>query len=175
MPCKKLTIKQKQFARKEVELKNGTEAAMQVYNCKTRISASNMASALHKNPKVVAEIEKVLAGHEVTQDTVAETIKGAMGANVVVTEDGMARDSGVADHNTRLRAATTAGQLLDMFPAKKIDQRNINLDLELEKMPAKELAVLLRELAQNVYAEPNNKEEFPVDSGGHEDGTPQEG
>ena len=147
-------MKQKEFAKKEVELRNGTEAAMQTYNCKNRNVAANISSNLHRNPKVKAEIEKVLEENGVKEDIVAKRLSEAMDANVVTVSEGEAVQSGVADHQIRLKAATTAAQMLDMFPPTRTESRNLNIDLELENMPPAQLAILLRELAQNIHAEP---------------------
>lgn len=170
MPCKKITMKQKEFAEKAVELKNSTEAAMQVYACKNRNVAANIASVQHRNPKVKAEIERVLERNKVTEDVVAEKIHEAMNANVVTVLDGEAVQSEVADHQIRLKAAVEGAKMLDMYPPTRSESRTLNIDLELENMPPAQLAILLRELAQNIYAEPTNKKKLGTSTGSDENG-----
>ena len=170
MPCKKITMKQKEFAKKAVEAQNSTEAAMQVYNCKNRDVAANIASRLHRNPKVKAEIEKVLEENGVKEEIVAKKMSEAMDANVVTVADGMAVQSDVPDLNVRLKAAVESAKMLDMYPPTRTESRSLNIDLELENMPPAQLAVLLRELAQNIHAEPEYKEKLRASASGHEDG-----
>ena len=174
MPCKRLTIKQKEFAAKTVETRNSTEAAMQVYDCKNRNVAANIASNLHRNPKVKAEIERVLAEHKVTEDVVAQKFADAMEADVVTVADGEAIQSTVPDHQTRLRAAVESAKMLDMYPPIRSESRTLNIDLELENMPPAQLAILLRELAQNIHGEPTNKKKLGTSAGGDEDGPENE-
>lgn len=170
MPCKKLTQKQKAFAHKEVELKNSTEAVMQVYNCKNRTTAANMACRLNKNPKIQREIELALAKANVSEDTIADTLGEATKANVVTVADGMAVESKVPDHQTRIKAATEIAKLLGSYAPQRIESRNLNIDLELEKMPPKELAFLLKQLAHEIYAESSSEKELGVAVSGNESG-----
>lgn len=165
MPCNKITMKQKDFAKKAVELKNSTEAAMQVYACKNRDVAANIASRLHKNPKVKAEIESVLEANGVKEEIVAKKFSEAMNANATATHEGQVYQSDIPDHTIRLKAAVESAKMLDMYPPTRSESRTLNIDLELENMPPAQLAVLLRELAQQIHGEPTIKEKLGTSAG----------
>lgn len=84
MPCKKLTLKQREFAKKAIEYRNSTEAAMQVYNCKNRRVASNLSCRMHKNPKIRAELERLLIDSNISEDIVMQRVAEGLNANQVI-------------------------------------------------------------------------------------------
>lgn len=169
---KKLTIKQRQFAEGMVEHRNGTEAALEVYNAKNRSSAANIASHLNQNPLVQAEIEHILAQREITRDSVAQKLNEGANARVVVLKDGEAIETSVPDHNIRHKYVKDQAEMLEMFPSKKIETRNLNVDIELEKMSPAQIQALLQGLMKT-YGK--TQEQLPPDSGPAQDAAEAEG
>lgn len=58
--AKELTIKQRLFIRKYLQYGNATEAAMTIYNTKSRRSAAVIGSRLLRNVNVRREIDRIV-------------------------------------------------------------------------------------------------------------------
>ena len=139
MPCTKLTMKQRDFAREAVKTKNSTEAAMLAYPCKNRITAANIASRLHRNPKVKAEIERLLVEQGLTENMVVQKLREGLDSNTTAVLEGEVIQSSVPDMNVRLGYVKEAAKIMDLYPPTRTEQRNVNIDLELDKMTPKQL------------------------------------
>jgi len=147
----KLTPKEKTFCNEYVKNGgNGSQAAAVSHNIKNNRSGSSLASIYLKKPNIKAEIETILANRDITHDTVAEKIKEGMDATVVSNYKGGAKPSEIPDFNARHKYVNTAAELLKMYPAKQIETKSLNIDLEVEKMSKNDIKKLLKELLKDV-------------------------
>ena len=147
----KITPKEKTFVDEYVKNGgNGAKAASVSHNIKNSRSGASLASIYLKKPKIKAELETVLAQKDITHDTVAEKIREGMEANVVSNYKGGAKPSEIPDMNARHKYVGTAAEMLKMFPAKQVETKSINIDLEVEKMSKTDVKKLLTDLLKNV-------------------------
>jgi len=58
-----LTLKQKQFVKEYIDTKNATEAAMRVYDCKSRNVANSIGAENLAKPSINDEIQRVVDTH----------------------------------------------------------------------------------------------------------------
>lgn len=159
MPCKKLTLKQRDFAKKAVEYRNSTEAAMQVYNCKSRVVAANMACRLHKNPKIKDELERLLVDVDISADKVMQRVAEGLDANTVVkfNDTGDIIQTDVPDLPTRHKYVETAARILEMNPSTKIETRTVNIDLQLEKMNKQQIEAFAKGFFNTLHGQGTRK------------------
>jgi len=157
---RKLTLKQQEFCKKFVETRNGTEAAMQSYSCKSREVAKNVAVINNRKPQIRAEIERLLQEQHLTEDLVFSRLKDGLDAKSTSAFEGQVMQSDVPDMPTRLGYIKEAAKIMDLYPPQRTESRSVNLDLQLENMNPKDLATLLKELAQQIYGQPDNQEKL---------------
>ncbi len=141
-----LSIKQKLFAKNFVETKNLADAALAGYNCKNRNSARITGFYTLKNPMVQKEVERLLEEKNISDDFMFQRLQEGIGAKVVASYQGTATETKIPDHNAAYKWWEAAAKIKDYFPAEKVDQRNLNIDLQLETMPKEEFTDLLRGL-----------------------------
>jgi len=108
MTDKKLTLKQAKFLDVYFETGNGTEAAMQAYDCKDRMSARNVAN---ENLAKLGNIVRLMMEERgLTLPLLIDTVKGATEAKKL---DDLSGEK-VPDHLTRLKAVQVAGKWLGL-------------------------------------------------------------
>lgn len=71
---KRLTLKQRAFVNKTIETLNPTEAAMQVYQPKNRLTARVMASENLTNPNIRAVIDSALPSDEIENNIIHKAL-----------------------------------------------------------------------------------------------------
>lgn len=143
---KRLSLKEKGFAQDFVFGKdpgNGTQAAMENYNVKTRKSASVIATKVLQRPEVQTEIETIMENHKITDPFLMKRLKEGLNAKVVTKYESEATETDIADQNIRHKfwqdAAKMKGWLKD-----RLDVRSFNIDIELESLSKEEFADLLK-------------------------------
>lgn len=167
MGCKKLTLKQREFAKESVKTKNSTEAAMLSYACKNRMSAANIANKLHKNPKVKAEIERLLVEEDLTENVVVKRLREGLDAKATASHEGEVYQSDIPDLTTRLNYAKEAAKIMDLYPPTRTESRTVNIDLELDKMTPKQLEAFAASFFNSIKPKYANQTRLsdPVSSG----------
>lgn len=103
---KKFTLNQKRFIKEYLKNGgNGTEAALKVYDAKSRTDAANIASQNLKKPTIKEAIEQALESQEVTPEAVAKVIKEGLGAKKLEWDmsNFTYKESIYPDHLTRLK------------------------------------------------------------------------
>lgn len=149
-----MSLKEKNFCKVMVDTRNATEAAFQSYNVSSRESAEVIGTKCMKRPKIREEIEKLMEDKNITDDVLMRKLKQGLGAKIVASYKGVAKETDIPDHNTRFKYWEAGAKLKNYFPATQIDTRNFNIDLELEKMSIKELSGFLREFLISLKNEP---------------------
>lgn len=116
----KLSIKQKKFVKRYVETGNATQAALEVYNTKNPKAGNKLANDNLSNPKVIEEIDKVLAKQGISLETTTSRLHDI--ANW--TPDKVSSD-------TVLKANIELIKLLKGYPESKkvIDKRVMRVNL----------------------------------------------
>ena len=122
------TLKQKGFVKELAKTLNGTEAAMRVYDVKNRHVAQNIASENMAKPIVKTMLAEALEKAGMTKDRIAEIAQEAGRANTPIIFEGEVVSEYPA-HDTRLKAARLAGELIDAFPAKKHETRSLHANI----------------------------------------------
>lgn len=69
-----LTVKERKYVKKLIEIGNGTEAVAQVYDVKKRITAARMSKMIKQKPHVQRAIQDALKRKGLTTDQLAENI-----------------------------------------------------------------------------------------------------
>lgn len=144
---KRLSLKQKEFAKKYVENKgNSTQAVLDSYN----VSNKNMASVIGSRNLTIQpiqnEIERIMEEKNLTGDLMMDKLKEGMDANVVATFQGEAVESEIPDHDKRFKWWDAAAKIKGLYPATETINKNLNLDVQLENMSKKDFADLLKGL-----------------------------
>ncbi len=106
-----LTPKQQAFISAWIENGgNGTQAALQAFECSNPASAATCASRMFRNRKVKAELERTL-----DRSSLAEKIVQVIadGLNATLPPQGPHRD--FPDHKTRLKTADKALKLMGAY------------------------------------------------------------
>ena len=146
----KLTPKEKTFVNEYVENGgNGAKAATVSHNIKNSHSAASLASIYLKKDRIKAEIETIMENRDITPDSVAEKIKEGLDATVVSNYKGGAKPSEIPDYNARHKYVNTAADILKMFPAKQVETKSLNIDLEVDNMSKEGVKKLLSDLLKN--------------------------
>jgi hypothetical protein len=123
-----LTIKQEQFTEKYVECGDPIEAVYHAYNPKSHKNARNMFEWLKELPPVQAQLQYLLRETK-APIKIADTFMAGMDANSQFKGE----DTGIPDHNVRLKAAEGAAKLLDAYPNKAVEktERHNHLHVDL--------------------------------------------
>ena len=108
MADKKLTLKQAKFLDVYFETGNGTEAAVQAYDCKDRETAWSLASQTLSKLKDV--VQRMMEERGLTLPLLIDTVKGATEAKKL---DDLSGEK-VPDHAIRLKAVQVAGKWLGL-------------------------------------------------------------
>tara|TARA_R100000306_G_C4286590_1_gene97847 strand:+ start:26 stop:580 length:555 start_codon:yes stop_codon:yes gene_type:complete len=123
-----LTPRQNEFTKKYVECGDPIEAVYHAYNPKDNESAKYFIRWLQDLPPVKTQLQYLL--RETKAPTkISDTFLAAMDA----TSQFGGEDTGLPDHNVRLKAAEGAAKILDVYPNKnsgKTEQHNhLHVDL----------------------------------------------
>jgi phage terminase small subunit len=143
---KRLSLKQKNFAKEFVETGNATEAAMRAYPCKTRQSAGVVGFDALRKPAVAQEVERLLDKKEITDDFMLQRLKEGMDAKVVSSYQGEATQSEIPDHNAAFKWWEAGAKMKGFFPPEETINKNLNIDVQLENMPKEQFRDLLKGL-----------------------------
>ena len=150
---KTLTPKQRKFVKELATGKdpgNKTQAAFDSYNVKGRKQAKGVGYTTFLKPHVKKAYEELMDKHEITDDVLVEKVKEGLDANVVANYKGKITKTNSPDYAIRHKYLDTSLRLKDAYPADKVDNRNINVDLEVEAMSKEELTELLKQQLQQV-------------------------
>lgn len=126
---KRLTIKQKKFVRKLVELGNGTQAALDAYDTKSPQVASVIASENLAKPNVRRAVEEAFDRSGLTLDYVSGKLKDAMEAGMGVK----------AKNSDTIRAAELLLKVFGAFPGRRAEVLKIGVQERVKQMSYGEL------------------------------------
>lgn len=158
MPGKKrLSLKQKGFAKDFVESRNATEAAMKNYNCKNRISAAVTGNHALTSPQVIREIDRIMAEKDITDDFLMGKLREGLDANVVSNFKGDVEETEVPDKYVRHKYLQDALKMKG-FLKEQVDVRSLNLDVQLENMTPEELSGILRGMLKQIKQPAENQQ-----------------
>ena len=135
----KITIKQKIFAKKFVELKSPMKAALESYNVKNKESASVIGNWALNQPQVQREIERIMDEMDLTDDVLVEKLIEGANANIVSDYKGVAVETEVPDHKTRHKFLESVIDIKGLKAPKQIEQKSISLDIKVEAMSMEQL------------------------------------
>jgi len=123
-----LTLRQNEFVEKYVESGDPYEAVYHAYNPKNNRNARSTLTWLKALPSVQTQLQYLL-NHTKVPTKIADTILAAMDA----TSQFGGEDTGLPDHNVRLKAAEGAAKLLDAYPNKAVEktERHNHLHVDL--------------------------------------------
>jgi len=108
-PELELTVKQRKFIKRFLELGNGTKAALEVYNCRSEGSAASLANETLR--KLENPFKTFLEAKGLSYNDLYETAKGGLQAKKLVTSP-TEPDKEVADWPTRHKFMETLGRWL---------------------------------------------------------------
>ena len=143
-----LTLKEKAIAKEYVHGEkpgNGTEAALKTYNVKNRKSAKSVGNIILNKPHVRREVERLLEEHDLTDDFAMQTLKEGLKATHVANYKGEAIQTDIPDHAVRHKYFQDLAKFKELYPADKLETKNINIDIQLEGMTKEEIKELLKE------------------------------
>lgn len=146
---KTLTFKQKKFAKEFITGKspgNATQAAFDTYNVSNRNMAKVIGFQNLRRPNVLEEIDRLMEVHEITDDFMMQRLKEGLDATVVANYKGKAVKTKLPDQVIRHKFWQDAAKIKEMYPADKLETRNLNLDVQLESMSPQEVKQLLKDL-----------------------------
>lgn len=157
---KKITIKQKKFIDRYIETGNATQAAFEVFNVKSRHNAKILGWNYLQKPKVKKEVERLMEKHEVTDEFLMQRLREGLDAKVVSNYKGETEQTDIKDLNVRHKYWQEAAKLREMYPAQKVETKNVNIDVQLETLSSKEVIKLLaKEINELKKYEQENRQE----------------
>lgn len=117
----KLTPKQKGWAKTYLKTSNGLQSALEVYDTKSRATASTISVLNKKNPVIRAYMERVLEKAGFTDENISEYLRQ-------IVEGGLKDAPKTTD---ALRAMEMVLRLKDRFPSQKIESisKVLNIDV----------------------------------------------
>lgn len=127
--ARKLTIRQRKFVKRLVELGNGTQAALDSYNAKNTNVAGSIASENLTKPNVRVAITEAFERDGLTLDYVSNKLKDAMDAGVGVK----------AKNSDTIRAAELLLKIFGAFPGRQTESLRINIRERIKGMNYGEL------------------------------------
>lgn len=122
------SIKRRKWAKLTAQLGNATEAAARVYNVKNRKIANAIGPYLLQVPETKDLLEKELLLAGATRDRIAGTLNEALDAKNPIVYEGKVHEEYPA-HETRIKAARTIAELLDLFPDKQKIKKSLHLEV----------------------------------------------
>lgn|SRR3989338_3619211 len=146
MARQKLTIKQRGFIREFIDTGNATKSALKVYGTKDYNTAKSIGCENLTKPYLKRAIEELMICNEITDEMLFSRLRAGLNAVKIAEYKGELVETNIPDHNIRHKFLDTILKLKDMYPSAKIESRNINIDMELEKMSKEELGALMKKL-----------------------------
>lgn len=117
-----LTPKQRKWLKVYIETGNGTEAAMQAYDCKDRASAAQIGT---QNLRKLQGATRALAEAKgLTDDLIFQRLKEGLSAEkteFAKGRDGIIDSVDCIDYPTRLQYIRTAAKLFGLEPANQLE------------------------------------------------------
>ena len=160
---RRLSFKEKNFAKEFVVGKdpgNATQAAFDSYNVSSRKMATVLGSKNLDKPRVTQEIDRLLDSHDVTDDSLVEDLKKGLKAKITTNYKGKVKESKVADYSVRHKYFQDAAKMKGWLK-ETVDIRQLNIDVELEKMSPEVLLHLIgdykKHLKSQIYEKRNRK------------------
>ena len=146
MAKQKLTIKQRGFIKEYVNTGNATKSALKVYGAKDYNTAKSIGHENLTKPHLAKEIKELMVGFGITDATLFSNLRAGLRAVKIAEYKGELVETDIPDLQIQHKFLETALKLRDMYPSQKIESRNINIDMELEKMSKEELGALMKKL-----------------------------
>ena len=151
---KALSPKQKKWAKEFVITGNQTKAAVIAYpDAKSRGMATVLGFKNAHNPRVIAEVERLMEEQNITDELMMKRLKEGLDAKVVSSFRGEVEETGIPDHMTRFKYWEAGAKIKNYFPAQQVETKNMNIDVQLESMPKKDFVLMLREYLKEVQEE----------------------
>lgn len=152
--AKKLSLQRKNFSKDYVETNgSATEAALRNYKVKNRHSAAQIGYNNLKNPLVIREIESIMESKDITGDFLVEKLKEGLDSTYLSSYKGEVSQTDFPDQYARFKFLDMALKLKNAYPPLQVDQRNLNIDIEIEKMTKEDLSKLLQGLLKEIKDE----------------------
>lgn len=134
---KGLSYKRQRFAQEYTKTLSPTEAALATHSCKSRKVASDVGYQLLNNPNVTREIERILDGHDITEDKIALKISEGLDATIISDYKGEAVVTEIPDQKIRHKFVETVVNIRGLNAPTKTE--SLNIDLKVEAMSIEEL------------------------------------
>lgn len=137
-----MSPKQKAWAVEYIKTGNGTEAARRAYPGITPMTANIVGSKNTHNPKIKKYMDEMLDKAGMTEAKIADSLH-------IITDAGMSKSAlRKSTPKDALRALEMAARLKDLYPIerKQVDQRNLNLRMDLGSKSQDELVEMLKKL-----------------------------
>lgn len=125
----KLTPKQRGFVNdRHIDGESVLASVVNNYDSANEQSAYALATALNKNPKIIAAVDEIYDRAGVTADRLAQVTNEALSATVVVKnlKDGEATETEVPDHDVRLKAVNVAHKARGDY-VSKVEQKSVHV------------------------------------------------
>ena len=144
---RRLTLKQRAFAKEYVKTKNGQEAVKKVYDVKTNNVAGSMASENLSKPTVRDEVERLLEG---TEDKIKKVIDEGLEAKTI-SKTGKLLDT--PNYGERRKMTEFIARMKGYEAPRKHETLTINLTAKLEGMTEEQLQEYIK-AELNTLSEP---------------------
>ena len=144
MARQKLTIKQRGFIREFIDTGNATKSALKVYGTKDYNTAKSIGCENLTKPHLAKEIKELMISNEITDEMLFSRLQAGLNAMKIAEYRGELVETNIPDHNIRHKFLDAILKLKDMYPSQKIESRNINVDMELEKMSKEEIGEMIK-------------------------------
>ena len=141
-----LTPKKKKFAKEFVKSDNQTEAAFNSYNVSSRGMAALIGHRLAKDPLVIKEVDRIMEEQDITDEMAMQRLKEGMNAKLVHSYKDEIKQTNLPDTSNRHKYLDTFLKLKNMYPAQQIENKNLNIDVELEGMSSEDFTKLLKDI-----------------------------
>lgn len=90
------------------------------------------------------ELGVILDG--IDEETLNQRLNELLNANLIIEYQGKAKLTNLPNYSERRKALDIILELSDMYPARRTDERKVNIDMEMEKMSKEEIGELLKDL-----------------------------
>lgn len=125
---------------------NMKKAIMELHPGIREKTAEVRGSRLLRNVKFKEELSTVLEG--IDDKTLNSRLIELLNAKVITEYRGEARLTNLPNYSERRKALNIIFELLDLYPARKIDERSVSMsiDAQLEQMNKEEIMELVKEM-----------------------------
>lgn len=141
-----ITMKQRNFIKEYVETGNATKSALKIYDTKNYNVAKSIGQENLTKPYLIEEINSLMEGRGITDEKLLEKLEAGLAAVKISEYKGKLVETNIPDLQLQHKFLDTAFRLKDMYPSQRVESRNINVDLELERMSDLERKKLIKEV-----------------------------